>query len=121
MEIAKMRVKNKYFSITPDVAEKMQKADINSVILRQRLAKGWAFEDAIEAPIGVRRSEWESLKPKENDIASYKERMEQRRLQELKRKKPHLFEVPQVHPRREWCVHLMKYDIFPKGWLDHEC
>ena len=99
----------------------MQKADINSVILRQRLAKGWAFEDAIEAPIGVRRSEWESLKPKENDIASYKERMEQRRLQELKRKKPHLFEVPQVHPRREWCVHLMKYDIFPKGWLDHEC
>ena len=72
-------------------------------------------------PIGVRRSEWESLKPKENDIASYKERMEQRRLQELKRKKPHLFEVPQVHPRREWCVHLMKYDIFPKGWLDHEC
>lgn len=114
MEIAKMRVKNKYFSITPDVAEKMQKADINSVILRQRLAKGWAFEDAIEAPIGVRRSEWDSLKPKEDEITSYKERMEQRRLQELKRKKPHLFEVPQVHPRREWCVHLMKYDIFPK-------
>ncbi|MDH8740012.1 hypothetical protein PYI64_12590, partial [Staphylococcus epidermidis] len=66
MEIAKMRVKNKYFSITPDVAEKMQKVDINSVILRQRLASGWEFEDAIEAPIGVRRSEWESLKPKEN-------------------------------------------------------
>lgn len=46
-----MRVKNKYFSITPDVAEKMQKVDINSVILRQRLASGWEFEDAIEAPI----------------------------------------------------------------------
>lgn len=114
MEIAKMRVKNKYFSITPDVAEKMQKADINSVILRQRLAKGWAFEDAIEAPIGVRRSEWDSLKPKENDIASYKERMEQRRLQELRRKKPHLFTVPQKHPRGEWCKHLMENDIFLK-------
>lgn len=114
MEATTMRVKNKYFSITPDVAEKMQKADINSGILRQRLAKGWAFEDAIEAPIGVRRSEWESLKPKENDIASYKERMEQRRLQELKRKKPHLFEVPQVHPRGEWCKHLMEKDIFVK-------
>ncbi|MCO6294993.1 hypothetical protein LZT97_04815 [Staphylococcus epidermidis] len=114
MEIAKMRVKNKYFSITPDVAEKMQKADINSVILRQRLAKGWAFEDAIEAPIGVRRSEWNSLKPKEDEIASYKERMEQRRLQELKRKKPHLFTVPQKHPRGEWCEYLMENDIFPK-------
>ncbi|MCG1570858.1 hypothetical protein K4Q62_08165 [Staphylococcus epidermidis] len=114
MEATTMRVKNKYFRITPNVVEKMQKADINSDILRQRLAKGWAFEDAIEAPIGVRRNEWDSLKPKEDEIASYKERMEQRRLQELKRKKPHLFEVPQVHPRREWCVHLMKYDIFPK-------
>ena len=67
-----MRVKNKYFSITPDVAEKMQKVDITSVILRQRLASGWEFEDAIEAPIGVRRSEWESLKPKENDITKGK-------------------------------------------------
>lgn len=114
MEIAKMRVKNKYFNITPDVAEKMKEADINSGILRQRLASGWKFEDAIEAPIGVRRSEWESLKPKENDIASYKERMERRRLQELKRKKPHLFEVPQKHPRGKWCKHLMKNDIFPR-------
>ena len=114
MEIAKMRVKNKYFSITPDVVEKMKEADINSGILRQRLASGWKFEDAIEAPIGVRRSEWDSLKPKEDEIASYKERMAQRRLQELKRKKPHLFEVPQVHPRREWCKYLMENDIFPK-------
>ena len=114
MEIAKMRVKNKYFSITPDVAEKMKEADINSGILRQRLASGWKFEDAIEAPIGVRRSEWESLKPKENDIASYKERMEQSRLQELKRKKPHLFTVPQKHPRGKWCKHLMENDIFPR-------
>jgi len=114
MEIAKIRVKNKYFSITPDVVEKMQKADINSVILRQRLAKGWTFEDAIEAPIGVRRSEWDSLKPKEDEIASYKERMEQRRLQELRRKKPHLFTVPQKHPRGKWCKHLMENDIFIK-------
>ena len=114
MEIAKMRVKNKYFSITPDVVEKMKKADINSDILRQRLASGWKFEDAIEAPIGVRRSEWDSLKPKEDEIASYKERMEQRRLQELKRKKPHLFTVPQKHPRGKWCTHLMENDIFPR-------
>lgn len=114
MEIAKMRVKNKYFSITPDVVEKMKEADINPDILRQRLASGWKFEDVIEAPIGVRRSEWDSLKPKEDEIASYKERMEQRRLQELKRKKPHLFTVPQKHPRGKWCTHLMENDIFPR-------
>ena len=114
MEATKMRVKNKYFSITPDVVEKMKEADINSDILRQRLASGWKFEDAIEASIGVRRSEWDSLKPKEDEITSYKERMEQRRLQELKRKKPHLFTVPQKHPRGKWCTHLMENDIFPR-------
>ncbi|WP_337224022.1 SA1788 family PVL leukocidin-associated protein, partial [Staphylococcus aureus] len=42
------------------------------------------------------------------------ERMAQRRLQELKRKKPHLFTVPQKHPRGEWCKHLMENDIFPR-------
>lgn len=41
MEVTKMRVKNKYFSITPDVVEKMKEADINPDILRQRLASGW--------------------------------------------------------------------------------
>ena len=60
MEATKMRVKNKYFSITPNG------------------------------------------------------RMAQRRLQELKRKKPHLFTVPQKHPRGEWCKHLMENDIFPR-------
>ena len=30
----------------------MKEADINLDILRQRLASGWNFEDAIEAPIG---------------------------------------------------------------------
>ena len=40
-------------------------------------------------------------------------RLERQKELDLRRKKPHLFEVPQVHPRREWCVHLMKYDIFP--------
>ena len=30
----------------------MKEADINPDILRQRLASGWNFEDAIEAPIG---------------------------------------------------------------------
>ena len=51
MEIARMRGKNKYFSITPDVVAKMKAADINPDILTQRLASGWKFEDAIEAPL----------------------------------------------------------------------
>ena len=109
MEATKMRVKNKYFSITPDVVEKMKEADINSDILRQRLASGWKFEDAIEAPIGVRRSEWDSLKPKEDEIASYKERMEQRRLQEFKS----ILAANGVST-------LWRMTSFLERWLDHE-
>lgn len=41
-------------------------------------------------------------------------RLERQKELDLRRKKPHLFEVPQVHPRREWCVHLMENDIFPR-------
>lgn len=41
-------------------------------------------------------------------------RLERQKELNLRRKKPHLFEVPQVHPRREWCVHLMENDIFPR-------
>ena len=66
MESTKMRVKINT-SITPDVVEKMKEADINLDILRQRLASGWNFEDAIEAPLGVRRSEWDSLNLKRTE------------------------------------------------------
>lgn len=41
-------------------------------------------------------------------------RLERQKELNLRRKKPHLFEVPQVHPRGEWCTHLMENDIFPR-------
>ena len=71
--------------------------------------------------MGVRRSEWDSLKPKEDGIASYKERMEQRRLQELKRKKPHLFTVPQNTLVVNGARTLWKMTSSLERWLDHEC
>ncbi|HDG5717028.1 TPA: hypothetical protein PF526_002981, partial [Staphylococcus aureus] len=33
---------------------------------------------------------------------------------ELRRKKPHLFNVPQKHPRGRYACYLMENDIFPK-------
>ncbi|WP_285140149.1 SA1788 family PVL leukocidin-associated protein [Staphylococcus epidermidis] len=41
-------------------------------------------------------------------------RLERQKELNLRRKKPHLFEVPQKHPRGEWCAHLMENDIFIK-------
>ncbi|EJD87833.1 hypothetical protein HMPREF9990_08455 [Staphylococcus epidermidis NIHLM061] len=41
-------------------------------------------------------------------------RLERQKELDLRRKKPHLFEVPQVHSRSEWCTYLMENDIFPR-------
>ena len=40
---------------------KMEESGINMFSLRQRI-KGWDFYDAIEAPVGMRRKEWNALK-----------------------------------------------------------
>lgn len=41
-------------------------------------------------------------------------RLERQKELDLRRKKPHLFEVPQKHSRSEWCTYLMENDIFPR-------
>ncbi|MHC9401807.1 SA1788 family PVL leukocidin-associated protein [Staphylococcus epidermidis] len=41
-------------------------------------------------------------------------RLERQKEFNLRRKKPHLFEVPQRHSRSEWCTYLMENDIFPR-------
>ncbi|MBE9439722.1 hypothetical protein IM146_04910 [Staphylococcus epidermidis] len=41
-------------------------------------------------------------------------RLERQKELDLRRKKPHLFNVPQKHSRSEWCTYLMENDIFPR-------
>ena len=108
-----IRVGKQTFVMTEKDEMKMEESGINMFSLRQRINKGWDFYDAIEAPVGMRRKEWNALKRMER-AESLKERIQRRRKEELRRKKPHLFEVPQVHPRGEWCKHLMENDIFPR-------
>lgn len=67
----------------------------------------------------MRRKEWGKLKRMERlnemeEAESLKERIQRRRMETLKRKKPHLFNVPQKHSRSDYCSYLMESDIFPK-------
>ncbi|EGS40336.1 hypothetical protein KZA27_05020 [Staphylococcus capitis] len=114
-----IRVGKQTFVMTEKDEKKMEESGINMFSLRQRINKGWDFYDAIEAPVGMRRKEWNALKRMERleemrEVESLKERIQRRRMEELRRKKPHLFNVPQKHPRGKWCKHLMENDIFPK-------
>ena len=108
-----IRVGKQTFVMTEKDEMKMKESGINMFSLRQRINKGWDFYDAIEAPVGMRRKEWNALKRMER-VESLKERIQRRRKEELRRKKPHLFNVPQKHMRSDYCSYLMENDIFPK-------
>ena len=114
-----IRVGKQTFVMTEKDEMKMEESGINMFSLRQRINKGWDFYDAIEAPVGMRRKEWNALKRMEQleemrEVESLKERIQRRRMEELRRKKPHLFNVPQKHTRSDYCSYLMENDIFPK-------
>ena len=108
-----VRVGKQTFVMTEKDEMKMKESGVNMYGVRQRIKKGWDFYDAIEAPVGMRRKEWNALKRMER-AESLKERIQRRRTEELRRKKPHLFNVLKKHPRGKWCKHLMENDIFPK-------
>lgn len=114
-----VRVGKQTFVMTEKDEMKMKESGVNMYGVRQRIKKGWDFYDAIEAPVGMRRKEWNALKRMERleemrEVESLKERIQRRRTEELRRKKPHLFNVPQKHPRGKWCTYLMENDIFPR-------
>ncbi|MFW3641863.1 SA1788 family PVL leukocidin-associated protein [Staphylococcus caprae] len=114
-----IRVGKQTFVMTEKDEKKMEENFIDIYVVRQRIKKGWDYNEAIEAPAGMRRKEWDKLKRMERlnemeEAESLKERIQRRRMEELRRKKPHLFTVAQKHGRGKWCSHLMKNDIFPK-------
>ena len=114
-----IRVGKQTFVMTEKDEMKMKESGVNMFSLRQRIKKGWDYNEAIEAPAGMRRKELDKLKRMERlnemeEAESLKERIQRRRMEELRRKKPHLFNVPQKHGRGKWCKHLMENDIFIK-------
>ena len=114
-----IRVGKQTFVVTEKDEMKMKESGVNMYGVRQRIKKGWDFYDAIEAPVVMRLIEWNALKRMERleemrEVESLKERIQRRRTEELRRKKPHLFNVPQKHTRSDYCSYLMENDIFPK-------
>ena len=88
-----------------------------NLIVRRIKYSGYSPEEALFEEYNEQDTEMKErkrLSQLEHEDRMRLVRLERQKELDLRRKKPHLFEVPQVHPRREWCVHLMKYDIFPK-------
>ncbi|MET9551205.1 SA1788 family PVL leukocidin-associated protein, partial [Streptomyces sp. NPDC006627] len=114
METIDFKVKGIEYRLYPVHLKKMDEENIQLANVRTRLVDGWYLEDAVEAPVGMRRKEWLILKKDVVKKETLKEKLERYRTERLKRNKPHLFNVPQKHSRGKWCEYLMENDIFPK-------
>ncbi|HFJ5215916.1 TPA: SA1788 family PVL leukocidin-associated protein, partial [Staphylococcus aureus] len=82
-----------------------------------RVKDGWELHEAMDAPEGMRLSEYREKKTIERlEQARLERKLERQRKKEaeLRRKKPHLFNVPQKHSRGRYACYLMENDIFVK-------
>ncbi len=86
-------------------------------MVAKRVRGGWALLEALNAPYGMRLAEYKEIvlsrimqrESKEREIAR-----QRRKEVELRKRKPHSFNVPQKHTRGRYACYLMENDIFPK-------
>ncbi|MGT0202728.1 SA1788 family PVL leukocidin-associated protein [Staphylococcus aureus] len=80
------------------------------LMVSKRVKDGWELHEAMDAPEGTRLSEYREKKTREDwnklDLVELKE--SEKKEAELSRKKPHLFNVPQKHPRGRYACYLME-------------
>lgn len=62
MESKTLKVKGKSYVLIPRDIEIMSRNEISMQSLRTRLLKGWSFRDAVDAPNGMRREEYQNEK-----------------------------------------------------------
>ncbi|HHC7437931.1 TPA: SA1788 family PVL leukocidin-associated protein [Staphylococcus aureus] len=110
-------INNKPYKFNNFEKELMAKRGINAGIVSKRVRGCWEFSEALDAPYGMRLAEYKEIvlsrimqrESKEREIAR-----QRRKKAELRRKKPHLFNVPQKHPRGRYACYLIENDIFVK-------
>lgn len=97
--------------------ELIESHGITAGMVSKRVKDGWELHEAMDAPEGTRLSEYREKKTIERlEQARLERKLERKRKREaeLRRKKPHLFNVPQKHPRGRYACYLMENDIFVK-------
>ena len=94
--------------------EQMRKKGLTPEIVRNRAAKGWELSEAIDAPFGMKLNDYREIqitKALERERAMVRQ---QRKEAELRRKKPHLFNVPQKHSRDPYWFDVTYNQMFKK-------
>lgn len=112
-----VKINGKPYKFTEHENELIKKNGLTPGMVAKRVKDGWELHEAMDAPEGMRLSEYREKKTIERlEQARLERKLERERKKEaeLRRKKPHLFNVPQVHPRGRYACYLMENDIFVK-------
>lgn len=110
-------INDKPYRFTKSEMELIESHGITAGMVSKRVKDGWELHEAMDAPEGTRLSEYREKKTIERlEQARLERKLERKRKKEaeLRRKKPHLFNVPQKHPRGRYACYLMENDIFVK-------
>ncbi|HHW5057366.1 TPA: SA1788 family PVL leukocidin-associated protein [Staphylococcus aureus] len=112
-----VKIHGKPYKFTHYENELIEKNRLTPGIVAQRVRSGWTILEALNAPYGMRLAEYKEIvlsKIMERESKEREMARQRRKEAELRRKKPHLFNVPQVHPRGRYACYLMENDIFVK-------
>ncbi|RNH88344.1 SA1788 family PVL leukocidin-associated protein [Staphylococcus aureus] len=112
-----VKINGKPYKFTEHENELIKKNGLTPGMVAKRVRGGWALLEALNAPYGMRLAEYKEIvlsrimqrEAREREIAR-----QRRKEAELLKKKPHLFNVPQKHPRGCYACYLMENDIFVK-------
>ncbi|HCU9615260.1 TPA: hypothetical protein OVJ04_002038 [Staphylococcus aureus] len=110
-------INDKSYRFSKFEMELIESHGITAGMVSKRVKDGWELHEAMDAPEGTRLSEYREKKTIERlEQARLERKLErkQKKEAELRRKKPHLFNVPQKHPRGRYACYLMENDIFVK-------
>ena len=109
--------KQKHLLPVEDVHEAEYTGTPWKLIVRRIKYSGYSPEEALFEDYNEKDTEMKErkrLSQLEHEDRMRLVRLERQKELDLRRKKPHLFNVPQKHSRSEWCTYLMENDIFPR-------
>ncbi|MCE5038412.1 SA1788 family PVL leukocidin-associated protein [Staphylococcus auricularis] len=102
------------YTLNEKQIKQMEEKRLSKMLVRQRLKIGWPLNDAVQVPKDTNRETWlENQKA----MKALQERLDRERRREeakLRKKKPHLFHVPQKHQMGRYAKHLFKHNAMVK-------
>ncbi|NDP52991.1 hypothetical protein GZ142_09205 [Staphylococcus aureus] len=109
-----VKINGKPYKFTEHENELIKKNGLTPGMVAKRVRGGWALLEALHAPYGMRLAEYKEIVLSEIMERESVMARQRRKEAELRRKKPHLFNVPQKHSRDPYWFDVTYNQMFKK-------